>query len=434
MPVSRGLRQRVALAIALLSIFVVSAHSVAIYVVTDDQEETQINDVLADEVEAWLTRLRADPRSPPPRSNRLTSYLAPDPAARAELPAFLRDLPIGVHEVFVDNRELHVVVRPLDDGLVYLTYDAEPHEQRLRDFLWLLIFGILITAAAAAALGYWIAGLLTRPVIDLAARVGGLGPVASAPPVAARYQDEEVRRLAQAFDEYAARMAQFIAREQEFTGNVSHELRTPLTAIRTSCELLLADTEISEEARTRVTRIQRGAEQMAQLIQSLLLLARAHRPQDAEPIALRHCLDEAAAPLRETMAARHVEFANDVPAGASAQADRGVLDVVLRNVLSNAVAHTEDGRVAARLQDDALVIEDTGSGIAPVDLPHVFERFYRGRDAQGRPGHGLGLAIVKHLCDQHDWTLTLESEAGRGTRVRLRFAKAVVVDENLTLP
>jgi two-component system sensor histidine kinase MprB len=90
--------------------------------------------------------------------------------------------------------------------------------------------------------------------------------------------------------------------------------------------------------------------------------------------------------------------------------------------------------VAARLQDDALVIEDTGSGIAPVDLPHVFERFYRGRDAQGRPGHGLGLAIVKHLCDQHDWTLTLESEAGRGTRVRLRFAKAVVVDENLTLP
>jgi len=433
MAAKRGLRQRVAIGIALLSILIVSAHSVAIYVVTDDQEEAQIDDVLAEEMESLLLRLRTDPNAPLLHSKRLASYVVRDPTERASLPAYLRDLALGMHEIIVNERELHIIVRALGAGRVYLTYDAEPHEERLREFLWLLIFGVIVTAAAAAALGYLIAGVLTRSVTDLAARVGRLGPAATENPIAARYVDAEVRSLAQAFDAYTARMAQFIAREQEFTANVSHELRTPLTAIRTSCELMLADPRMSVEARVRLGRIQSGAEQMAQLIQSLLLLARAPTAQDAEAVALHQCVEESAAPLHEAMSTRHVEFANEVPASASTHADRGALDVVLRNILSNAVAHTENGRIAARLRGGALSVEDSGSGIDAADLPRVFERFYRGSDAGDRPGHGLGLAIVKHICDQHGWTLTLDSEPGRGTRATLRFAKSVEFDQKFTL-
>lgn len=421
MAVKRGLRQRVALGIAVLSLLIVSAHSVALYVITEDQEETRIDEVVIAEMESLLARYRENPAAPPLRSRNLASYIVDGPAERDALPVYLRDLPIGMHEVYNLDREWHVAVRATGDARFYVAYDVAYHEERLNQFRWLLVFGVVITAAAAVALGYALAGLLTRPVSDLAQRVSRLeaGPAA---PLAARYEEEEVRRLAQAFDEYSARMAQFIAREQEFTANVSHELRTPLTAIRTGCELLLADAGTSAAARRRIERIQRGAEQMRELIESLLLLARSRQLREAETIALRECVDDATEPLRDMAAAQAVELRNEVAPDASVCADRAALQVVLANLLRNAVASTQAGQVMVRMRDDAIEIEDTGCGIAAEDLPHVFDRFYRGRKSPPREGHGLGLAIVKQICDQNGWQLALASEPNRGTRATLRLS------------
>lgn len=424
-----SLRQRVALGIAILSILIVSAHSVAIYLITDDQEEAQIDELVGQEVESLLARYRENPQLAPLQTRYLASYIARNAQERDALPPYLHDLAPGMHEVLDQGREWHVAVRALGDARLYLAYDAEPHEQRLREFRWLLIFGVVITALAAAALGYALASLLTRPVADLAARVGRLSPNAPAP-VAARYRDEEVYRLAQAFDEYSARMAQFVAREQEFTAGVSHELRTPLTAIRTGCELLLADTRLSADARQRVERIQRAAGQMSELTHSLLLLARAGASPEPEPVALRECVADVAEPLAEMAAAQATELRNRIGADVAVCVDRGALNVVLANLLRNAIAHTTGGSVEVRARDGALEIEDTGGGIAPEDMPRVFERFYRGRGAQAGAGHGLGLAIVKHLVDQQHWRLTLDSEPGRGTRAVLRFPESAWLHKN----
>lgn len=418
----RSLRSRVALGIASLVILVLAIHSIALYVVTERREEDQIDRTVTEEIETVIARYRRDPAAAPASTRNLTAYVVRDGRAEPPLPPVLQGLSAGLHEVFEGRHEWHVAVRDADGVRFYLAYDATPHEEQLRGFFKLLIFGVVITAVAAGWLGYVAAGLLTRPVSDLAEHVGGLEPGTPAAPLAPRYRALELRQLAQAFDEYSARMAQFVARERQFTADVSHEFRTPLTSIRTGSELLGEDARLHPELRPRVARIARAAEQMTALTQSLLLLARAGQPAPPESFPLRECVEDAVEPLRERLAGRGVEWRNEVEPVHIVHTDRAALTVVLSNLLGNAADFTRSGHIAVRLAGDAVEVEDTGTGIESEDLPRVFDRFYRGYGAKGREGFGLGLAIVKRIAEQHDWGLSLQSEPARGTRVRLKLA------------
>ena len=418
----RSLRTRVAMGIALLVILVLAIHSVALYIVTARREEAQIDRVVTEEIETVIAHFRRDPAAAPASTRNLTAYVVRDGRAQPPLPPVLQGLPVGLHEVFGRGREWHVAVRDAEGARFYLAYDATLHEEQLRAFFKLLIFGVVITAAATGWLGYIAAGLLTRPVSDLARRVGSLDPAAPAAPLAQRYRHLELRQLAQAFDEYSARMAQFIARERQFTADVSHELRTPLTSIRTGSELLGDDARLHPELQPRLARIVRAADEMTALMQSLLLLARAGQPVPPESFSLRECVEDAVEPLRERLGGRGVEWRNEVQPAYIVHTDRAALGVVLSNLLRNAVDFTHAGHIAVRLRGGALEVEDTGSGIASEDLPRVFERFYRGCGPGGREGFGLGLAIVKRIAEQYGWGLSLRSEPARGTRVRLELA------------
>ena len=119
-----------------------------------------------------------------------------------------------------------------------------------------------------------------------------------------------------------------------------------------------------------------------------------------------------------------MEWRNEVPAGATRYLDRAALEIVLSNLLRNALDNTGSGHVTLRWQDSVLEVEDTGRGIASGDLPHVFERHYRGGDARAHEGHGIGLALVKRIAERYGWMLSLESRAGEGTRVRLVLSAA----------
>ena len=134
--------------------------------------------------------------------------------------------------------------------------------------------------------------------------------------------------------------------------------------------------------------------------------------------------------MRDLAAAQAVEMRNEVDARATVVVDRAALTVVLANLLRNAVASTNAGRVTIRTSTGAVEVADTGSGIAAADLPHVFDRFYRGRGSEGREGHGLGLAIVKQICDQNGWRIEFQSEIGHGTRALLFLAPAVSAAAN----
>jgi signal transduction histidine kinase len=156
-----------------------------------------------------------------------------------------------------------------------------------------------------------------------------------------------------------------------------------------------------------------AADQMTDRIEALLYLAR-HRPSTAvESVELRECVTEAAAPLREEIARKGLAFEVPIEPDAVVTLDRKALQLVLSNLIKNAVRYTERGFVRVSYDRQRLTVADSGSGIAPQHLPQVFERFYRG--TPDVDGLGLGLAIVRRICDDLGWKIEVDSRPGMGS-------------------
>jgi signal transduction histidine kinase len=234
-------------------------------------------------------------------------------------------------------------------------------------------------------------------------------------------QDREVAALAKALDDYQTRIVELVRREQEFTSNASHELRTPLTAIRTSCELMLAQSDLPEKGRARLGQIDNAARQMTDRLEVLLLLARRHAAADVEEVALRSCVDDAAAPYLDDIAQKGLMFEVSIPVSERVHADRKALQVVLANLIRNAVRYTDRGFVRVSYDAPRIVVSDSGSGIAPEHQPQLFERYFRADD---RPdGLGLGLAIVRRICDHFGWGIEVKSAPGTGSQFSVQLPR-----------
>lgn len=417
-----GLRLRVAFGIALLTILSMGLHNLLLYFSTDTLEEELISQITMDEMDNFVARVRRDPAASPPNTRSLTGYVVADAADRRRLPAPFRDLAVGRHEVVFNGNAYHVMILDEPEGRFVIAYNKEYHERQELHLILLLFVGIGSAALATAALSYWAAGLLVRPVRTLAQRVENLGPGRPDKPLSGDYADEEISRLAHAFDGYLDRVADLMQREQEFTANISHELRTPLTAIRTGCELLMQDPALPGDARRRIEAIDRAAGRIAETARSLLFLARgAGDSPQLEELSIQECVAEVVDSTLPVLARKGILFETIIDPSATVRADRTALLLVVDNLLRNAAYYTEQGHIRAIYRDGCLTIEDSGPGMDVSVLPHVGERFYRGVRASGNEGFGLGLAIVKRICERFDWQLEITSSAGAGTRVSVRF-------------
>lgn len=426
MAIKRGLRLRVALTLVLLSLLLTVIQTVAVFVVTDGQEEEFIDRIVQDEMEQLVYEYSRDPQLTPWNGSHIDEYIVRTPEDRDKLPAPLRGLPPGLHEVFDGAQEFHVAVREVAGVTLYVAYDATTHEQRIREFAMFLSAGVVASVALTVLLGYWLSGLLVRQVSDLAARVVRLNPEEERPALADLYRDDEVNKLAAAFDQYHMRVAQLMQREKEFTADVSHELRTRLTSILTSCELLLGDSQLSAKARRRAQSISEAANEITRVTQDLLLLAREAPSDEAEPVNVREAVEDALAPWRGAIAEKGLQLRIEVPPGALLRVYRPALQLALANLVRNAVAYTERGSITIAFAQGELAVTDTGCGIADLDLPHILSRFYRGRSAQ-REGSGLGLAIVKRVADRFGWSLHIASQMGEGSTFALHFPPSLQI-------
>jgi signal transduction histidine kinase len=419
----RNLRHRVALAMAALVVLVVSTYSSVLYALVDRQEEDLIDRILSEEIAHFIARQRAEPGASPPEMEKLVGYFARDAAARARLPKAVRELRPGLHEIFVEGQEQHVAIRDEPEGRFVMVYDVEHHEVRAQRFMLLSLLVAGLTAVVAAALGYWMAGYLTDPVSDFARKVEALRPGSKATlPAPAPDEDEEIRRLGRAFDAYVRTVSDLVQRERDFAANLSHELRTPLTAIRTGCELLLLrEATLSSSGRSRVEAIDRSAARLVDTIRSLFYLAREAKEPELEDVSVQECVAEAADPMRSTLEERGIELQTEIDPAARVRVERTALFLVADNLLRNAAAYTERGRIHVLYRDGSLVVEDTGPGIDPALLPRLGERFYRGERGGTGEGMGLGLAIIRRICERFGWSLELSGGANGGTRAVVRF-------------
>jgi signal transduction histidine kinase len=287
-----------------------------------------------------------------------------------------------------------------------------------------LLLGTAFFVLPSIWLAYWLSGLLVRQVGGLAQQVRALRSGAASAIDPHRYDEHEVAELADAVNDYHVRMAAMVEREKEFTANVSHELRTPLTRIRTSCELLeQTAATLDAKSRQRLLQIEQSAEDMHALIECLLALAREEPEAASTPARLAAVVGAIVERYADRLERQSVRASVDIPGDVGILANASALGIVLSNLVDNALRHTEGGQIRFAWQDGTLLVEDTGSGIPPQVLPHVFERFYRAPGGR-EDGFGIGLAIVKRICDRYGWGIAVESGFGTGTRVLLALDPA----------
>ena len=419
-----SLRVRVAAAVTATCIGIMIALGLTLHTASEELEHALVSQIVSEEM-VFLVRHHLDNPNvavQTPGSN-LQYFVVHNSRDLARVPASLRNLPVGQHEVVIGADELHVAIREVDGTRFIVAYDAGPHEIREDRFRRLLYFSLAAVTVISATLGYWVAGLVTRQISGLSSRVAVLDPGAPGAPRAPLRepgQSPEVATLAGAFDQYQARIRSLIEREQEFTGNASHELRTPLTAIRTSCELLELEPGLSDKARARIDSIAAAARRMTGQIEMLLFLARAQTLGAHETVAIAECVNDAVQPLLADIHAKSIEFRNMIAPGVILTLNRQALDIVITNLLRNAAVYTERGHIHVSMENKTLVVSDTGIGIPAERLPHIFGRFQRG--GTHGDGFGLGLAIVQRICDLHGWIIEVESVPSRGSTFRLTLS------------
>jgi PAS domain S-box-containing protein len=213
--------------------------------------------------------------------------------------------------------------------------------------------------------------------------------------------------------------------QQKFLARAAHQLRTPLSAITFAAELLVTKGDDPVARRRFLEHILTGAERMNRLSDSLLKLARVGwgtREPELEPIDLSdvvHAAAEMAKPLAES-AGLDVTLEGQ---SAWVVADPALLEEALLIPITNAIQHSDPGKtVRLRLSGASVTVEDEAGGIAEEDLPHLFERFYTGKGSFG--GTGLGLPICKDLVEKMDGEISVRSEKGVGTSVRIELPEA----------
>jgi heavy metal sensor kinase len=265
---------------------------------------------------------------------------------------------------------------------------------------------------------------LTRTALELESRNLSRRIV---PPVS----DDEIGRLAAAFDQMLARLDRSFRQVQQFSADASHEMKTPLTTIRGEAEVALMGERTADEQRRALQTILAEAERMSRIIENLLLLARTDSDRGLlkhEPVALDELLLAAYEPLERVARAKSVQIElGDLPE-VEVAGDRLWLLQLVTNLLNNAIKYTpEGGTVSLSLEqsgDEARVrVRDTGVGIPAEHQPFIFDRFYRVDAGRSRDsgGTGLGLSIARWVAESHGGSIEVQSEPGRFTEFLVRL-------------
>jgi heavy metal sensor kinase len=311
---------------------------------------------------------------------------------------------------------------------------AQAHLQMGR-FTRIVLGTALLLLLAAPMGGYLLAGRATRPIghiIDTTARLD-LTHLDERLPI--RGTRDELDRLSQTINHFLDRIAAYVRQSREFTANAAHELRSPLTALQSSLEIALNADRTVEEYKEVLSVLLEECGQMRVLANQLLLLAEGDAGQlriHMQSLRLDQIVANSVEMFQAVAEAAGVKLAVRRVEPVMIQGDGNQLWQVVNNLLDNAIKFVPArGRVsfACRLDEGrhqcVLDVADTGPGIAPHDLPHIFNRFYQGNKARDREipslGLGLGLSICQAVVAAHGGTIEVASTPGQGATFTVRL-------------
>jgi len=421
MEFKQSLAQRIIIAFALMSALVAGAFAMGIVATVHLVEEKLISAGLGGDLQRLLLMDSVSDWSHRPEPDQLF-YFSGGPGD-FELPKDLRHLDPGFHEVFREQLSYHAMVEVVDGRRYVLLQDQSDFEERERVLFAVVLVGFVLSLALAVFLGWVLARRVMAPVVRLARQVRHRDQLLGlAPPLAPDYAADEVGELAVAFDATLGRLRQALSRERLFTSDVSHELRTPLMVLASSCELLLENLGIDQRGRAQVERIARACEEMRELVQTFLMLARAQREDTnmSQQLTLGQAADELLCVWREPIEHKGLEliFVRGNPQDVRFNAT--FLHAVMGNLLRNALHYTEHGFIRLTLTPTGFIVEDSGVGIPEEKREAMFEPFVRGNEKRGE-GLGLGLSLVQRICENQGWVVSLTTREPSGCRFEVEL-------------
>lgn len=308
-------------------------------------------------------------------------------------------------------------------GVVLVAHPLDVVKNSLQNLLLILTVILIVSVIPAIFGGYFLARRALEPISGMSEELKRISSENLDKRVANPATGDELEELSQTFNSLLDRLGFAFKREHQFIGDVAHELKTPLSTLQSSIEVTLSRPRSNEEYRRGFAGALVDTNRISTTLKNVLDLAWS----DADNAAMtgeRFNLSEVVAELRDVVT--KMAFAKKITVKGEAESNvfivgkRDKLARALLNVLDNAIKYARDrGSITLNLQSAhgqaLVVIKDTGAGISSEDLPHIFDRFYRGGKANKTFGSGLGLAIAQAAINSHHGEIKVVSKIGHGT-------------------
>lgn len=288
-----------------------------------------------------------------------------------------------------------------------------------------IFIGMPLVLILAGGVGFFLADRALRPIDRITRTAQSISASGLNRRIDYHGPDDEVGRLASTFDSMLDRLQAAFERERRFTADTSHELRTPLTAIKGRLNVTLERSRSEQEYESTLRDLDREVDRLIRLTTDLLFLSHLDRDRlnwEPHPLDFSEWLRAIMDQMRPLFLEHNLELIEEIPSNLTVYGDPDHLIRLFLNLLDNAVKYTPPGgRVIVRVLQQgtqvSVTVSDTGPGIAPEHLPHLFERFYRVDASRTRDtgGAGLGLAIASEIAHWHGGILEVQSKVGAGT-------------------
>ncbi|KRG57970.1 histidine kinase [Stenotrophomonas koreensis] len=417
----RSLRHRIVLWLlafaAALTLAIIAQGTVVIEYV----ERSVWKSMLTVELDHFIQRSQQEPGYHWDDTAGLVLYVGADDPA---LPPPLRRLEPGLHDDLRIGGSKYVALVQDNAGTRYtLAMDIAQFSSDESIFEWVTVIAALVLLLAVSVAAMFGVSRLLRPLSRLAQRISAVRPGQADGFIALEPgAGSELAVIADAFNDYLQRNAQFVERERTFINTASHELRTPVAVINGAAELALQPGANPATTQLQLQRIQRSAREMEQLIILLLALAKdpARLAAASKPVALDALLPQIVEDHQHLTAGKSLQLHLAPAPACLIHAPSGIVRAAVGNLLRNAIENSDSGCIDIALHaDGTLVIRDPGHGMSPEQISEIYTRMARAGGGSG--DSGIGLELISRLCEHFGWQLDLQSDPGRGTTATLKF-------------
>jgi len=419
---SKGLIHKINRAFILQGLFISFAALLSIFFAKMVLEEILIKEAVKQEADYFWQQYGKDKNFPLPNTQNLTGYF--NTGFLPESTKNETSLTAGFHEDDMHNYVLYITEQ--DKKKLYLVFDRGQVDALAAYYGLFPLAFVLITLYIALWVTYRFSRRMVSPVSWLANQVNEVDFDAKEISLIELDKipfetDDEIKLLANSIIHLGERLDNFIERERNFTRDASHELRSPLTVIRIASDMLLSEQDLTQPAQNSVLKIKRAADDMEDLTEAFLLLAReSDNALSTAEVYINDIIDE------EIDRAQAFNRTKKIPINVSSTssllipAPDKVISVLLGNLIRNAILYTEHGHIDITITHSSVIIKDSGIGMPEDQVEKIFSPFYRGNNTTA-VGHGVGLTIVKRLSDRFGWPLRIDSVPEKGTRVEILF-------------